>query len=121
MILFPNCTADESPCYPLRYPSVRVREVEGENDLGVAVCGVSKPMAAAPDARVIKLSPAGCLRFFMYRDQFSYLPVARRLAEKYVYLGPVWLALISAGAGLGNQWEPPSGSTAPVGCYWGYE
>ena len=22
MILFPNCTADESPCYPLRYPSV---------------------------------------------------------------------------------------------------
>jgi hypothetical protein len=36
-------------------------------------------------------------------------------------LGPVWLALISAGADLGNQGEPPSGSTAPVGCYWGYE
>ena len=41
---------------------------------------VSQPIAAAPIVRVIKSSPAGCLRFFMYRDQFTYLPVARRLA-----------------------------------------
>ena len=26
MILFPDCTADESPCYPFCYPSVCVRE-----------------------------------------------------------------------------------------------
>jgi hypothetical protein len=32
---------------------------------------VSQPMAAAPVARVIKSSPAGCLRFFMYRDLFG--------------------------------------------------
>jgi hypothetical protein len=41
--------------------------------------------------------------------------------KNWYTLEPVWLALISAGAGLGNQWKPPSGSTAPVGCYWGYE
>ena len=47
--------------------------------------------------------------------------VASRLLAILYVQGPVWLALISAGAGLGNQWEPPNGSTAPVGCYWGYE
>ena len=78
MILFPNCTADESPCYPLRYSSVCVREVEGENDLGVAVCEVSQPMAAAPVARVIKSLPAGCLRFFMFRSSNLSLIKANR-------------------------------------------